>query len=343
MLVTNEFQGPGIRLFDTLNLTATTLLNRLLTRGKFRHIQVLLKIAELGSVQKTADAIGLTQSSVTQALAYIERLLETQLFTRHARGVRPTATCLVLLPAARQVMQGIVESAEVVACRHRHGQVAVRLVASVAALNMLTNALLQFSQRLPSVEVHVREAEGEDQLLAIARQEVDLVACRRPSVIPVGWQFLPLLEDEVVIACSIDHPLARSRRFDAAALAAQVWVMVPSGTTARECFDEFVAKLPAMPRTHSLITRNRALLVRLLQQRGALTMLPLSFVRDFIEQGELALVKMPDAQPMLPMGLLHEEAGMSEGTNKLFHFLTQTPIDRLSRIRKSRAAKRQLP
>lgn len=316
-----------------MSLTASTLVNRLLAGGKFRHVQVLLKIAELGSVQRTADAIGLTQSSVTQALAYIERLLEIQLFTRHARGVRPTATCLELLPVARQVMQGVLESAEVVASRHRQGQGTVRLVASVAAINMLTNALLQFSQRLPSIQVHVREAEGEDQLLAIARQEADLVACRRPSVVPDRWQFLPLLEDEVVIVCSADHPLARSRRFDEAALAAQLWVMVPSGTTARERFDEFVSKLPTMPRTHSLITRNATLLVRLLQQRGALTMLPLSFVRDFIQQGELALVKMRDAQPMLPMGLLHQEAGMGEAARRLFDFLTQTAIDRGSRGR----------
>jgi DNA-binding transcriptional LysR family regulator len=311
-----------------LGLTASILLNRLLVRGKFRHIQVLLKMTELGSVQKTADAIGLTQSSVTQALAYLEALLETQLFTRHARGVRPTATCIDLLPVARQVMQGLVEGAEVISARHRDGRGIVRFVTSVGALNMLTNALLQFSQRLPSIEVHVREAEGEDQLLAIARQEADLVACRRPSVIPEGWQFLPLLNDEVVIVCSADHPLARSRRFDEAALAAQLWVMLPSGMAARERFDEFVSKLPVMPRTHPLITRNGTLLVRVLQQRKALTMLPLSFVRDFVEQGQLAVVKVGDAHPILPMGLLHQQAGMGEATAELFNFLSQTPIDR---------------
>jgi DNA-binding transcriptional LysR family regulator len=316
-----------------LDLTASTLLNRLLIRGKFRHVQVLLKIAELGSVQRTAEAIGLTQSSVTQALAYIERLLESELFTRHARGVRPTATCLALLPVAHQVMQGIEDWAEVVASRHRRGEGIVRLVASAAALNMLTDALVQFSDRLPSIEVQIREAEGDDQLLAVARQQVDLVACRRPSVIPEGWQFRPLLEDEVVIVCSAEHPLARSRKVDEAALAAQLWVMVPSGTTARERFDEFIARLPALPRTHSLITRNGTLLARLLHQRGALSMLPLSFVRDFIQQGELALVKMRDAQPMLPMGLLHQEPGMSGATTKLFDFLTRTPIDRVSRGR----------
>ena len=57
--------------------SATVLLNRLLIRGKFRHIQVLLKLAELGSIQRTAESLGITQSAVTQTLAYLEEMLET--------------------------------------------------------------------------------------------------------------------------------------------------------------------------------------------------------------------------------------------------------------------------
>lgn len=86
---------------------ATAFLNRLLARGKFRHVQVILVLAELGSVQRTADAIGMTQSSVSQTLAYLEQLLEVRLFERHARGVRPTLACADLLPVARQLMMGV--------------------------------------------------------------------------------------------------------------------------------------------------------------------------------------------------------------------------------------------
>jgi DNA-binding transcriptional LysR family regulator len=149
--------------------SASALLNRLLARGKFRHLQVLLQLAELGSVQRTADAIGMTQSSVTQTLAYLENLLEVKLFERHARGVRPTAACLV-------------------------------------------DALPEFSARAPAIQVQLREAEGEDQLLAIARGEVDLVACRRPPVVPEGWEFHPVREDRFAIVCRVDNPLARTRR-----------------------------------------------------------------------------------------------------------------------------------
>ena len=95
----------------------TPLLNRLLARGKFRHLQVVLKLAELGSVQRTADALGMTQSSITQTLAYVENLMEAKLFHRHARGVRPTPACMDLLPVARQMMLGLIEGAEIVAAR----------------------------------------------------------------------------------------------------------------------------------------------------------------------------------------------------------------------------------
>ena len=114
-----------------MQLTATSLLHRLLARGKFRHVQVLLLLAELGSVQRTADAIRMTQSSVTQTLAYLEGLLEVRLFERHARGVRPTAACRDLLPVARQLMLGVAVGAQIVAARQQQGEGVVRVIASL--------------------------------------------------------------------------------------------------------------------------------------------------------------------------------------------------------------------
>lgn len=304
--------------------TASALLNRLLARGKFRHVQVILKLAELGSVQRTADAIGMTQSSVTQTLAYIERLLETPLFHRHARGVRPTPAGLGLLPVARQLLQGVTAGAEAIAAQHRQGQGVVRLVASASAINgMLTTALPQFGLRAPSIEVHLREAEGEDQLLAIARSEVDLVACRQPATVPEAWRFVPLMEDELAVVCAAGHPLARRRKIDEADWAKQLWVLAPAGAVARERFDEFAAAFASPLRTHPLVTRNLTLLVHLMHRQQALSMLPLSFVRHLVEGRELAQVKTPEPMPMRPLGLLQPALAVSDAAARLSGFLAQ--------------------
>ena len=48
-----------------MSASATVLRNRLLSRARLRHLQVLVYVAELGSVRKAAEAIGLTQPAAT--------------------------------------------------------------------------------------------------------------------------------------------------------------------------------------------------------------------------------------------------------------------------------------
>lgn len=302
--------------------SSSALLNRLLARGKFRHVQVLLRIAELGSVQRTAEAIGMTQSSVTQTLAYLEDLLGVRLFERHARGVRPTPACTDLLPVARQLMAGVVEGAEVVVARQLRGEGTVRLLGSASAVNgLLVDALPQFSERYPAVQVHLREAEGEDQLLAIAQGEVDLVACRRPPVIPEGWEFHAIRDDRFIVVCGTDHPAVRrrSRRWDE--LARETWVVLPAGLAARTRFDELAAAWPHPPRTYPVITRSLPLVWSLLRRGELLAFLPLNLARPLLDAGDLVELKVGPQTAIQPIGVLQPQAGLGSAASRLGEFL----------------------
>lgn len=302
--------------------TASALQNRLLARGKFRHVQVLLKLAELGSVQRTADAIGMTQSSVTQTLAYLEGLLDTPLFERHARGVRPTPACTDLLPLARQLMEGLAQSADVVAARHRRGTGLVRLIGSAAATNgLLVEALPAFSDRYPQIQVLLHEAEGEDQLLAITRGEVDLVACRHPAVAPEGWEFYPLREDRFAVVCRPAHPLARRRRLQWATLAGHPWLLLPAGLAARTQFDEIAMRFAEPPPTYPVVTRSLTLLGALLRQRDLLALLPLNLVRPMLQAGELVELPGLAGVPLRPLGLMQPRREIGEAARLLAEFL----------------------
>lgn len=291
-----------------MNLPATVLLNRLLARGKFRHIQVLLRLAELGSVQRTADAIGLTQSSVTQTLAYLESLLEVRLFERHARGVTPTPVCLDLLPVARQVMLGLAEGADVLVARQQRGGSVLRLVASAAGLgSLLLDALGDFHRLHPTIQVHLREAEGEDQLLAVARGEVDLVACRQPAAVPGSWVFEPLLPDRIVVVAQPGHALLRRQPASWKALGRETWLLAPAETAARRHFDELALRFDQPPRTHPLVSRSIAATLETLRREPVLALLPLSFVQRAVQAGQLAVLPLPEPMPMNAIGLLRPE------------------------------------
>lgn len=302
--------------------SASTFLNRLLARGKFRHVQVLLALAELGSLQRTATAIGMTQSSISQTLAYLEELLEVRLFERHARGVRPTPACYDLLPMARQLMMGVAYGADIVSAHHQHGQGVVRVVASGAATNgLLLDTLPEFCDQYPGIQIHLAEAEGQDQLLAIARGEVDLVVCRRPPVLPEGWEFHRLRDDRYVILCRANHPLALIRSPKWLDIAKATWLVFPADVAARQRFDELAKNFPQAALTYQVVTRSPNMIWRLLRNRPLLAFMPLNLARPLLDEGELVELRVGEAVHLEPIGVLQPKAGMGEAAVRLSEFL----------------------
>jgi DNA-binding transcriptional LysR family regulator len=307
----------------TVLLSASVLLNRMLARGKFRQVQVLLKLAELGSMQGTADAIGIPQASVTQALAELEDLLETKLFQRQGCILQPTQGCAALLPHARQVMWGVTESAESLAAHLKQGRTLVRVLAwGQAANGLVVKALPAFVERYPQVEVQVGEAQEEDLLQAIARGEVDLVACRRPPVVPQGWGFRELQPDRFAVVCAPDHPLATGRRVRWEELSRQVWLLPPAGSAARDRFESLTARTRRERISYGVITHVPAMSWWLLYEHDLIAFAPFSVVRELVEQGDLVEVPTDDQNREEPLGLLQPHSG-GEAALRLSGFLAQ--------------------
>lgn len=289
---------------------STVLLNRLLARGKFRHAQVLMELAELGSVQRAADAMGMTQSSVTQSLAYLEQLLEVPLFHRHARGVRPTEACLDLLPVARQIVAGLGAGAEAVAARQHQGQGVVRLVASGAAINgFLLPALAAFGERHPQVGVQLQELERDDLLLQVSSGQVDLAACRQPAVVPSGWRFDAVASDHLVVVCGPHNPLAGRRLRSWKTLSEATWLLPPVDSIARVRFEEVAAGFPRPAATYPVVTRSLSTLVWLLRNKPVLALLPHRSMTAWLAQGLLSTVAMDTGFSLEPVGVLQPEQG----------------------------------
>ncbi|WP_192456827.1 LysR family transcriptional regulator [Musicola keenii] len=303
--------------------TSSVLLNRLLACGKFRHIQILLKLAELGSVQRTADAIGITQSSVTQTLAYLEQLLDIPLFLRHARGVTPTPACMAFIPVARHLLQGISDSAECISAYRRMGEGVVRLAASSSAINyLLTPSLPLFHAQYPTIQVQLREAEGADQLLAISRQEVDLVIGRLPRKMPDGWYFSALRPDRLIVVASAQHRLA-GREVGWSELAEETWVLAPAGSLVREKMDEISRYFPWPLSAYPLVTRSISLFKTLLVQHDLVALLPLSFISHAIAAGEFCELKIPLVFDVAPMGYMLPDDNGRDAARKLADFLSR--------------------
>lgn len=79
------------------------------------HLRSFVEVYRQGSVSKAAEELGLTQPAVSGHIASLEAQIERKLFTRHARGVKPTVIADEL--AAR--VSGAIDVAENVLAEFR--------------------------------------------------------------------------------------------------------------------------------------------------------------------------------------------------------------------------------
>ena len=186
----------------------------------------------------------MSQPAMSQLLAELERLLETPLFLRHAKGVDPTRAGLDLIPVARRIVAATEEAAERVASHQRLDGGLVRVASTAAATGaLLDRGLPVFGEAHPNILVQVNTVLGQMLDAAFSGEEYDVVLCRERDVLPEGWQFVPLVEDALVVVAGTAHPLARKASVTLEDLAAATWMQHQATSIARDLFDDLRERL----------------------------------------------------------------------------------------------------
>ena len=287
-------------------LTASTLLNRFTLKAKFRHMQVLVKLTELGSMRRAAHAVNMTQPAISQLVQELERLLETDLFLRHSKGVEPTEATKELLPVAHRILRALEDGAESVVNRLQQHDGVVRISASPAALGgMIQGKLDSFAARHPRIQVHVGQVSDTDPLGGIFEQSVDIVCTREPSVIPEGWVFERCVDDMLIAVCGKNHPLADKETVTADDLGETKWLLNRIGSVARDRFEE-VAQANSWPQDNrcQMIMHIPDLTMEMLATGKYLAVLPRSVAVPWLGSGAVREMNTEINAPLRPLGFL---------------------------------------
>jgi DNA-binding transcriptional LysR family regulator len=192
-------------------------------------MRVLREVAARGSFTAAAESLGYTQSAVSRQVAGLEGAAGTPLFERTARGVRLTDAGVALLrragtvldevDAAQRELEGMSELAT--------GTLHVGAIPTAVAA-LLPRALRAFRDQHPGVEVSLREGGTASQIRRLVSGSADAAVI---GVLP-GRQ-VPrdnrlalehLIDDPLLLAAGLDHPLARRRTVNIDDLASERWI-----------------------------------------------------------------------------------------------------------------------
>ncbi|MFG2003508.1 LysR family transcriptional regulator [Spirillospora sp. NPDC048911] len=168
-------------------------------------LRVVREAARHGSFSTAAERLGYTQSAVSRQIALMEQAAGRPLFERQARGVQPTEAGRLVLQHAEAVLTELdtarQELADLGARRPRR----LRVGAFSTAMAALVPRAIAAS---PHLRVPLREGLSPRLLSAIARGRLDLAVVTPPRKTPDGIELIPLLDDPLLVAVPLDHPLA---------------------------------------------------------------------------------------------------------------------------------------
>jgi len=184
-------------------------------------LQLLLEVAEAGSLGRAAAQHGLSQPAASARIQGMERLVGFPLLTRSARGSSLTPNGALLADWARDVLgAATVLDAGIASLRgEREGRLRVAASLTVAEY-LLPGWLVRLAAARPETAVSLLASNSAEVVVTVLNGEAELGYVEGPEL-PAGLQERVVGHDRLVVVVPPGHPWARRRRpVEAAELAA---------------------------------------------------------------------------------------------------------------------------
>ncbi len=180
---------------------------------EFRQLRYAVAIARKLSFTRAADTLAVAQPALSQQIATLEAELGVRIFDRTNRRVALTDAGRAFVARAERILGDLDSAVEEMTAYAGglRGRIVVGTYQSFAEYT-LPKLLGRFHAGHPRIEVALREGMADDLLAGLRDSSIDVFIGDLGDTDPraaLEFDHLPLYEDEIAIAVSASHPLAR--------------------------------------------------------------------------------------------------------------------------------------
>ncbi len=202
-----------------------------------RRLEIFAKVAELGSFSRAAEALFLTQPTVSEHVRALEDELGVQLLDRLGRGAQPTPAGRLLLDYAARMLALGREARQ--AIDRYQGRVSGALViggSTIPGEYVLPALVGAFRAKHPEVSISLLIGSSRDVSLWVEEGRAELgVTGARPSARALHAK--AIMSDELVIVVPAEHPWAERKTVSLADVRAEPLVVRERGSGSREALE----------------------------------------------------------------------------------------------------------
>ena len=201
----------------------------------FRHLKIFLAVCDHKNMTRAAKALYLSQPSVSQAIAELEAYYGVKLFERLNHRLFLTAAGERLQSYARHILN-LEEQARKELSEHKESGT-LRIGASLTIGTYLLPGLISaFHEKMPQVEIFtlVENTDVLQKMLLDDRIDIGLVEgpVNSPDIIEKN-----IRDDELVVVCAPQHPLAKKKKVAISNLAGLSFIVREPGSGTRAIFE----------------------------------------------------------------------------------------------------------
>ncbi len=280
-------------------------------------LRAFVAVAEKQHFGAAASGLGVSQSTLSQALAALETGLGIRLIERSTRRVFLTTEGRQLLPHAQTVIEalGVFTAVAAGGSDPLQGTLRLGLIPTVAPY-VLPAVLSGIARRLPSLKLNVTEDQTERLLLGLREGALDAALIALPDQQfsgASGITEVAIYDEDFVLALPAGHPLSGKRRVPAAALAQLPLLLLDEGHCLRDqaldvCRAAGVRAELADTRAASLATA-----VQCVTGGLGVTLIPQSAVPVEAARSRLGLAEFSPPRPGRRIGLVFRSSSGRDG------------------------------
>lgn len=255
-----------------------------------RSIKYFVQIAELGSITRAADHLGIAQPALSRHVRSIEDELGTQLLVRLPRGVRLTGAGRQFLDHCRRIVRELGRVKDELRTNNEvpRGRMILGLSPTIGPL-LLPGIIERARRQCPQISLKIVEGFSSQLYDALLTGRVDVAVLTNPAP-SRALRLTPLFSEPLVV---LSPPLPRgTRRFFTLPELSKTPVIITQAI--RSIVDEQISRYGAQLQVEAEIDAVEAVRRLLLRGIGPAVM-PVSTFHDDIKAGRISAFQIADA------------------------------------------------
>ncbi len=181
---------------------------------RVEYFKTFIEVVEKGGFLRAARELGVTQATVSNHIATLEKFFGVTLFDRSRRIVRLTKEGEILLKRAKEILELVDKTRDELRKIGEEEEGRIRLVAStIPGEHILPNLVAQFKEKNPRISFEIEVLDTGGALKKLLRGEADLAAVgslTEESVKEI--EAIPIGRERLVFICPVNHELAMKKK-----------------------------------------------------------------------------------------------------------------------------------